>query len=100
MVMVWIKFVICASIVVFTGAKLSEYGDAIAEKTKLTGAWVGLLLLPYNVESSCDSLAKKVAAFFCGFFVFKMLACVFSIPKLKQRQGFVPLKISRNIFLK
>ncbi len=43
--MVWIEFLICAAIVVFAGTKLSKYGDAIAEKTSLTGAWVGLLLL-------------------------------------------------------
>ncbi|MFP3976184.1 MAG: sodium:calcium antiporter [Chloroflexota bacterium] len=45
MILVWVKFVVCAAIVVVAGIKLSKYGDAIAEKTSLTGAWVGLLLL-------------------------------------------------------
>jgi len=31
--------------VVFAGTKLTKYGDAIAEKTRLSGAWIGLLLL-------------------------------------------------------
>ena len=43
--MVWVKFLICAAIVIIAGTKLSKYGDAITEKTSLTGAWVGLLLL-------------------------------------------------------
>lgn len=43
--MVWLKFVICAVIVIFAGTRLSKYGDAISEKTGLSGAWVGLLLL-------------------------------------------------------
>ena len=45
MFLVWVKFLICASIVMVSGTKLSKYGDAIAEKTGLTRAWVGLLLL-------------------------------------------------------
>jgi len=43
--LIWIEFLICASIVVIAGAQLSKYGDAIAEKTGLTSAWVGLILL-------------------------------------------------------
>ncbi len=45
MILVWVKFIVCAAIVVVAGIKLSKYGDAIAEKTSLAGAWVGLLLL-------------------------------------------------------
>ncbi len=43
--MVWLKFLICAALVIFFGAKLSRYGDMIAGKTRLGGLWVGLLLL-------------------------------------------------------
>ena len=43
--MVWLKFCICAALVIFFGAKLSRYGDIIADKTRLGGLWVGLLLL-------------------------------------------------------
>ena len=43
--MIWLKFLICVLLVLFFGAKLSRYGDVIAEKTGLSGFWVGLLLL-------------------------------------------------------
>lgn len=45
MILVWTKFLVCALIVIFSGTKLTQYGDAIAEKTGLTRAWIGLLLL-------------------------------------------------------
>lgn len=43
--MIWLKFLVCVLLVLFFGAKLSRYGDVIAEKTGLSGFWVGLLLL-------------------------------------------------------
>ncbi|MFO8009683.1 MAG: hypothetical protein R6U89_02610 [Dehalococcoidia bacterium] len=43
--MVWINFIICAAIVLIAGTKLSKYGDAISEKTHISGAWIGFLLL-------------------------------------------------------
>ena len=45
MAIVWIKFAVCVLLVLFFGTKLSRYGDVIAEKTGLSGIWVGLLLL-------------------------------------------------------
>ena len=45
MFFVWLKFSICVLLVLFFGAKLSRYGDVIAEKTGLSGLWIGLLLL-------------------------------------------------------
>lgn len=45
MILVWTKFLVCALIVIFSGTKLTQYGDAIAEKTGLTRVWIGLLLL-------------------------------------------------------
>ena len=45
MILIWIEFLICALIILLSGAKLSRYGDKIAEKTGLSGIWVGLLLL-------------------------------------------------------
>ena len=43
--MVWVKFLICVLLVLFSGTKLARYGDVIAEKTGLSGLWVGVLLL-------------------------------------------------------
>jgi cation:H+ antiporter len=43
--LVWLKFAACLAIILFSGAKLARYGDAIAEKTGLGRIWVGLILL-------------------------------------------------------
>jgi len=43
--MVWFKFVLCFVIILFSGAKLARYGDAIAEKTGLGRIWIGMVLL-------------------------------------------------------
>jgi cation:H+ antiporter len=40
-----IQFVICAGLILASGVRLSRYGDIIAEKTGLGGAWIGLILL-------------------------------------------------------
>ena len=41
----WIGFFACTSAIVYSGSKLSKYGDIIAEKLGLGKAWVGLVLL-------------------------------------------------------
>jgi len=43
--LIWIQFTICACFIVFSGAKLSLYGDVIANKTGISGSWIGLILL-------------------------------------------------------
>jgi cation:H+ antiporter len=43
--MMWIEFILCSSVIVYCGAALSRYGDAIAEKTGLGRAWIGLILM-------------------------------------------------------
>lgn len=45
MMIVWLNFLICVAIIGYAGTKLSRYGDVIAEKTGLSGTWVGLVLL-------------------------------------------------------
>ena len=45
MMFIWIKFLICAGIILYAGSRVSRYGDIIAEKTGLGGLWVGLILL-------------------------------------------------------
>lgn len=42
---IWFAFIICASAIVYSGAKLAKYGDIIAEKTGLGRAWIGLALM-------------------------------------------------------
>ena len=38
-------FTACSSIIIFSGSKLSIYGDKIAEITGLGKAWLGLILM-------------------------------------------------------
>jgi cation:H+ antiporter len=41
----WIAFILCTSVIVFAGVKLSRYGDIIAEKTGLGRTWIGVVLM-------------------------------------------------------
>lgn len=43
--LLWVGFIVCTSLIVFSGIRLSKYGDIIAEKTGLGRAWVGLVLM-------------------------------------------------------
>ncbi len=43
--MIWLQFLISAIILVFAAVKLAEYGDAIAHHTKLSGMFIGALLI-------------------------------------------------------
>ena len=44
-VLAWLQFGVCAAVIGFAGAKLSRYGDVLANKTGLSGSWIGLILL-------------------------------------------------------
>jgi cation:H+ antiporter len=41
----WLGFIVCSAVIVYSGSKLSRYGDVIAEKTGLGRSWIGLVLL-------------------------------------------------------
>ncbi len=43
--LLWSAFALCTVLIVHSGAKLSKYGDIIAEKTGLGRTWVGLVLI-------------------------------------------------------
>jgi cation:H+ antiporter len=43
--MIWLEFLICAAVIVYSGTRLSEYGDAIAEKTGMGRTWIGVVLM-------------------------------------------------------
>lgn len=43
--MVWLEFVICAAIILFSGSTLSKYADMLADKTGMGRTWIGLILL-------------------------------------------------------
>ncbi len=41
----WIGFIACTSLIIYSGTKLSRYGDIIAEKSGLGRVWIGLILM-------------------------------------------------------
>ncbi|MGE4588580.1 MAG: sodium:calcium antiporter [Acidaminococcaceae bacterium] len=43
--MIWIAFAVCAFTIIYSGSKLSKYGDVIAEKSGLGGSLIGLVML-------------------------------------------------------
>ena len=43
--MIWLQFVACTALILFSGYKLAFYGDIIAEKTGLGRTWVGVVLM-------------------------------------------------------
>ena len=42
---IWLKFAVCAALILVAGTRLSRDGAVIAEKTGLGRAWIGLVLL-------------------------------------------------------
>ncbi|NJD57113.1 MAG: sodium:calcium antiporter [Nitrospirae bacterium] len=43
--LLWVEFILCTTVIVYSGTKLSKYGDVIAEKSGLGRAWTGLVLM-------------------------------------------------------
>lgn len=43
--LIWFEFCSCAVLIGWAGTKLCRYADVIADKTGLSGSWVGLILL-------------------------------------------------------
>ena len=43
--LLWAGFIACTLAIVYSGIRLSKYGDIIAEKTGLGRAWIGLVLM-------------------------------------------------------
>src|SRR3970040_2840657 len=43
--LLWLGFIACTSVIVYSGTRLSKYGDIIAEKTGLGRTWIGVVLM-------------------------------------------------------
>lgn len=43
--LLWLGFIICTATIVYSGTRLSRYGDIIAEKTGLGKMWIGMMLI-------------------------------------------------------
>jgi cation:H+ antiporter len=46
-ILLWTSFLICSLAILYSGTKLSKYGDIIAEKTGLGGLWIGVILIAF-----------------------------------------------------
>lgn len=57
---VWIEFAVCAGVILYSGSRLSIYGDQIAEKTGLAKGWIGLVLLA--TVTSLPELITSISA--------------------------------------
>lgn len=45
MIVLSLQFIFCSALIIVCGANLTKYGDVIAEKSGLGGAWIGLFLM-------------------------------------------------------
>jgi len=46
-VLLWLAFLVCTLAILYSGVKLSKYGDIIAEKTGLGRVWIGVILIAF-----------------------------------------------------
>lgn len=60
MALVWLRFVVSAVLLILAGTKLAQFGDEIAQKTRLTGFWIGAVLLA--LATSLPELVADVSA--------------------------------------
>jgi cation:H+ antiporter len=59
--MIWIQLAICFAILIYAGARLTKYADTLAQKTKLGGLWIGLVLVA-TITSIPETIASASAA--------------------------------------
>ena len=57
---IWLQFGLCALLIGLAGYQLSRYGDAIAQRTGLSGSWIGMALLA--TVTSLPELATGVTS--------------------------------------
>ncbi len=58
--MLWVQFVACVLIILLAGAKVAQYADIIAQKTRLGRLWVGTLIL--GIVTSMPELVTSVSS--------------------------------------
>lgn len=42
---IWLQFIVCTLIILFSGRRVAKYADVVAEKTGLGGLWIGVILV-------------------------------------------------------
>lgn len=45
MMVLWLGFLVCTPVIVYSGTRLLKYGAIIAEKTGLGRSWIGIVLM-------------------------------------------------------
>jgi cation:H+ antiporter len=58
--LVWLELALCVAVIVYAGVRLTRYGDAIADKTRLGGTWIGVVLIA--LVTSLPEVVVTVAA--------------------------------------
>ncbi len=43
--LLWLAFFVVTSVILYSGTRLSKYGDIIAEKSGLGRTWIGVVLM-------------------------------------------------------
>ncbi|MFA5352680.1 MAG: hypothetical protein WC291_00460 [Thermodesulfovibrionales bacterium] len=83
--LLWSGFVICTVLIVYSGGRLSKYGDIIAEKTGMGRSWIGVVLMA-SVTSLPELITGISSVTFAGvpdIAVGDLLgACVFNMATL------------------
>lgn len=57
---IWLQFLLCAALIGGAGYQLSRYGDVIAQRTGLSGSWIGVALLA--TVTSLPELATGISS--------------------------------------
>ncbi|MBU0687605.1 MAG: sodium:calcium antiporter [Candidatus Margulisbacteria bacterium] len=60
MFIIWLKFALCAIVILYAGSRISKYGDVISEKSGLSRLWIGAVLLA--TITSLPELANSISA--------------------------------------
>ncbi|MCB9136606.1 MAG: sodium:calcium antiporter [Anaerolineales bacterium] len=101
--MVWVQFSISAAILVFTAIKLAEFGDVIAVRTRLSGLFIGTLLIAGATSlpellSAINAIAQDApnlaAGSMFGSAMFNML--VLAILDLLHQQARILRRVAMN----
>jgi cation:H+ antiporter len=58
--LIWLKLALCGALIAMAGTLLTRYADVIADKTGISGAWIGLVLLGF--VTSLPELVTGISA--------------------------------------
>ena len=61
---IWLEFLVVTGLILFSGTKLTRYGQVISEKTGLSGLWLGMVLMAG--VTSLPELATGLSAVSAG----------------------------------